>query len=166
MRAVALADAVGLVGEVLPVVPRRVLNLRAGLQAKLVGLLQTVVQVQPKICALHLPIEVIVVDVAVEVGIPQAEVLHAQADVLLAQVVVQALAVALAVQIGEGRANAHVQVVCRICLCNPLARAAVSTCGDGLRCNLRLYLALPVVGHRPSHHVAHLLEIGVHGGVE
>ena len=47
-----------------------------------------------------------------------------------------------------------------------LARAAVSTCGDGLRCNLRLYLALPVVGHRPGHHVAHLLEIGVHGGVE
>ena len=157
MRAVPLPDAVGLVGEPLPVVPRRVLNLRAGLQAKLVGLLQTVINVQAKIGTLHLPVQVVVVDVAIKVGIPQADVLHAQADVLLAQVVVQALAVALAVQVCEGRPNAHVQVVCRICLCNPLARPTVAPCGDGPRCDLRLYLALPVVGHRPGQHVAHLL---------
>ena len=67
-----LFDAVGSGwGENPTVVPRRVLNLDPAL-GPLAGLLLTVVDVQAH-PPLHLPVQVIVIDVAVvEVGIPQA----------------------------------------------------------------------------------------------
>ena len=95
---------------------------------------------------LHLPVGLSLLMFAVEAGIPQT-------SVLLAQVVVQALAVALAVQdfargpepmpMFKSFANLPLQ---------PLARAAVSTCGDGLL-SMRLYPCAASCWSSSRHHV-------------
>ena len=131
------------------------MHVRASVQADLVALLQSVIDAQAEIRPLQLPVVVVVADVPIKVRVTQLVVFQAQ-------VILQPCVVAVAVQARQSRTNAVVQVVGRVGLYYALARTSIPTSGHSTRRNLRLHLALPVVRHGSGHHVAHLLEIGVH----